>query len=120
MTCTSWGTVIVLEKGTVVSLDDVGFWDDVDRIHVIGKSQTLYVDNHFFRNAISYDETVPTESVAPGGAVEGGVTYTPHVVTAEEIAQTEKDRKAAAVRAKEDAIQHLKNVKAAKEFKDGE
>ena len=44
---------------------------------------------------------------------------TPYV-EAEDIASTERDRKAVGERAKVEAAQHLKNVKAARQFKNGE
>jgi hypothetical protein len=60
------GTIIDLDKGTVVILDEVGFWDGVDRIHVKGKSQTLYIPNHYYRVVIgawgSPAESAPVEA----------------------------------------------------------
>jgi hypothetical protein len=70
------GTIIALDKGTVVILDEVGLWDGVDRIHVSGKSQTLYIPNHYYRvvigawgTPVETSEAVPAASVAPVEAI---------------------------------------------------
>ena len=77
------GTAIGLQKGTVISLDEVGLWDGVDRIHVSGKSQTLYIDNHYYRYLI---RDLPGAAVVPAEV--------PDVLTVEDSARIEKERQA--------------------------
>jgi hypothetical protein len=43
---TEEGTCYLLPAGTIISVEDIG-WDGIDTIHVRGKAQTLYVNNHY-------------------------------------------------------------------------
>jgi hypothetical protein len=69
-------------------------------------------------NVHKVELSTPDTSVAAPPAPEP--TPTPFVETDEMKAQTENAKKAAALRAQQETGQHAKNLKAAKEFKNGE
>jgi hypothetical protein len=66
----------------------------------------------------SVSELTPDASVAAPPAPEP--TPPPFVETDEMKAQTENAKKAAALRAQQETVQHAKNLKTAKEFQNGE
>jgi hypothetical protein len=76
------------------------------------------IDNINSVPATSTVKSTPDTSVAASPAPEP--TPTPFVETDEMKARTESDKKAAALRAQQETVQHAKNLKASKEFRNGE